>query len=39
LEQRNLAEANPEMAKADERQIAEYKALWPQVWSPNGIKD
>ncbi len=33
LEQRNLAEQNPEMAKADEKQIAEFQKLWPQVWS------
>ena len=34
IEQRNLAEENPELAKADERQIAEYRNLWPQVWTP-----
>lgn len=34
LEQRNLAELNPEMAKADQRQIAEYRTLWSQVWTP-----
>jgi 3-hydroxyacyl-[acyl-carrier-protein] dehydratase len=33
LEQRNLADQNPEMAKADQRQIAEYRNLWPQVWT------
>lgn len=34
LEQRNLAEQNPEMAKADQRQISEYRSLWSQVWAP-----
>jgi 3-hydroxyacyl-[acyl-carrier-protein] dehydratase len=34
LEQRNLADQNPELAKADQRQIAEYKTLWSQVWTP-----
>lgn len=34
LEQRNLAEQNPEMAKADQRQISEYRSLWSQVWTP-----
>lgn len=37
LEQRNLAEQNPELAKADQRQIAEYRALWPQVWTPERL--
>jgi 3-hydroxyacyl-[acyl-carrier-protein] dehydratase len=37
LEQRNLAEQNPELAKADERQIAEYRTLWPQVWTPERL--
>ena len=31
LEQRNLAEQNPEMAKSDKRQIAEFQTLWRQV--------
>jgi 3-hydroxyacyl-[acyl-carrier-protein] dehydratase len=34
LEQRNLAENTPAMGKADLRQIAEYRTLWTQVWSP-----
>lgn len=32
LEQFNLAERNPEMAKSDERQIAEFKQLLPQIF-------
>lgn len=32
LEQRNLADDNPDMAKADDRQIAEFRSLWSQVW-------
>ncbi len=31
LEQRNLAEQNPEMAQSDKRQIAEFQTLWRQV--------
>jgi len=33
LEQRNLADENPEMAKSDERQIGEFRKLLPQIWS------
>lgn len=33
LEQRNLAEKTPELAKSDERQIQEFRNLWPQVWT------
>lgn len=34
LEQRNLAEQHPELAKSDQRQITEYRNLWSQVWTP-----
>jgi 3-hydroxyacyl-[acyl-carrier-protein] dehydratase len=34
LEQRNLADEHPEMAKSDQRQITEYRSLWQQVWTP-----
>jgi 3-hydroxyacyl-[acyl-carrier-protein] dehydratase len=33
LEQRNLADENPEMAKVDERLIAEFRKILPQIWS------
>ncbi|MCA9070258.1 MAG: beta-hydroxyacyl-ACP dehydratase [Planctomycetaceae bacterium] len=33
LEQRNLAEKAPEMTKADQMQIKEFRNLWPQVWT------
>ncbi len=36
LEQLNLADQNPDMAKADQTQIASYQNLWPQIWKETG---
>lgn len=32
LEQQNLRDQNPELAKSDQTQIAEFQNLWQQIW-------